>query len=203
MLLVGLTGGIVAGKTTVARMFSELGAEVIDADQIAREIMQPGKKIWKEVVLKFGSEIIDDHQEIDRNRLARIVFSDQEKLECLNKITHPEITLKIKEQIRDIQKHATQDVICMIDAPLLFEAEMNDWMDKIIVVYINREEQIKRLFQRNGLSRSEAIKRIDAQISLEKKVLLADYVIDNRESVGELKDQVVKVWKDLLRCLHA
>lgn len=202
ILIVGLTGGIVAGKTTVAELLKELGAEIIDADEIAHETMRPGEKTWEKIILNFGKEILGDNQEIHRKKLAQIVFSDKEKLDLLNKITHPEIILKIKDRIRKIKVYSTKDVICVVDVPLLFETKMEKWMDKTIVVYLSREEQIKRLFNRDGLSRNEAIKRIDSQIPMEKKVLLADYVIDNHLSIEKTKIQVFKVWENLENYLH-
>jgi dephospho-CoA kinase len=199
---VGLTGGIVSGKSTVARMFRQLGADIIDADNIARAIVQPGEKAWKNIVHYFGKEILKDNQEINRKELARIVFADKEKLEKLNKITHPEIVAIIKNKIEEMRsKDSSDGTICIIEVPLLFEANLEGMMDKIIVVYLNREEQIKRLLIRNSLTQEEAINRIDSQIPMEKKLKKADYVIDNGASLGHTRIQVKQIWQELRQLL--
>ena len=202
MLIVGLTGGIVSGKSTVARMFKQLGADTIDADNIARIIVQPGKKAWKNIVHYFGKEILKDNQEINRKELARIVFADKEKLEKLNNITHPEIMAIIKNKIEEMRsKGCVNATISIIEVPLLFEAGMEYMMDRIIVVYLNREEQIKRLHIRNNLTQEEAINRIDSQMSLEKKLKKADYVIDNSASLSHTRIQVKQIWQELSQLL--
>ena len=200
MLVIGLTGGIVSGKTTVAWMFKELGAKIIDADMIAREIVQPHKKAWKEIVENFGEEILKENQEINRKKLGNIVFSNQTKLNYLNKITHPVIIENIKMQLSQISQQATRDnkeIICIVDAPLLFEARLAGMMDRNIVVYIPEKEQIVRLVKRDGISRQEALKRIRAQMSLKVKISLADYVIDNSLSPENTKQQVIQLWRKL------
>lgn len=202
VLIVGLTGGIVSGKSTVARMFKQLGADTIDADNIARIIVQPGKKAWKNIVHYFGKEILKDNQEINRKELARIVFADKEKLEKLNNITHPEIMAIIKNKIEEMRsKDCVNATISIIEVPLLFEAGMEYMMDRIIVVYLNREEQIKRLHIRNNLTQEEAINRIDSQMSLEKKLKKADYVIDNSASLSHTRIQVKQIWQELSQLL--
>lgn len=203
MLIVGLTGGIVSGKTTIAKMFQELGAQVIDADEIARKVVRPGEKAWQGIVEYFGPEILRDDLEINRKKLADIVFSNKEKLAVLNSITHPEITLMIKKQINQLKNKYQKDIICIVEAPLLFEAHLEDMMDKIIVVYLNREEQLKRLLLRNNLTREEAIQRIESQMPLEEKLSRADYVIDNCFSLQQTKKKVLQVWKELEKDLSA
>lgn len=202
MLIVGLTGGIVSGKTTVAKIFKRLGAKIIDLDEIAREIVNPQQKAWKKIVQNFGVEILKDNQEINRKKLAKIVFSNQEKLNLLNQITHPVIIEVMKKQLNQISNQASEDVICIIDAPLLFEAHIENMMDKIIVVYINEKEQMSRLLKREGLSKDDAIKRIRAQIPIEEKVHLADYVIDNSFSIEQTKEQAFQLWVELNNLLH-
>jgi dephospho-CoA kinase len=200
MLVVGLTGGIVSGKTTVARMFKELGAKIIDADIIAREIVQPNKKAWTKIVENFGEEILKENQEINRKKLGSIVFSNQTKLNLLNKITHPVIIENIKLHLSQIRQQATrdnEDVTCIIDAPLLFEAQLEKLMDKTIVVYISEKEQLIRLLKRDGMPIEEAHKRIRAQMPLKVKTNLADYVIDNSLSPENTKKQVIHLWKKL------
>ena len=203
MLIVGLTGGIVSGKTTIAKMFQELGAQVIDADEIARKVVRPGEKAWQGIVEYFGPEILRDDLEINRKKLADIVFSNKEKLAVLNSITHPEIILMLKKQINQLKNKYQKNIICIVEAPLLFEAHLEDMMDKIIVVYLNREEQLKRLLLRNNLTREEAIQRIESQMPLEEKLSRADYVIDNCFSLQQTKKQVLQVWKELEHALSA
>lgn len=205
ILVIGLTGGIVSGKTTVAKIFKELGAKVIDVDLIAREIVQPPKKTWKKIVENFSEEILKENQEIDRKKLGRVVFSNQAKLNLLNKITHPIIIEVIKKQLSQIRQRAKQynkDVICIVDAPLLFEARLTEMMDKTIVVYISEKEQIIRLLKRNGISANEALKRIKAQMPLKEKIFLADYVIDNSKSPEDTKKEVFQLWKKLNEILQ-
>ncbi|HNR65100.1 MAG TPA: dephospho-CoA kinase [Atribacterota bacterium] len=202
ILIVGLTGGIVSGKSTVAKMFKQLGAQIIDADKIARSIVQPGEKAWQSIVENFGRGILSDNQELNRKELARIVFADKEKLETLNRITHPEITAIIKDKIERMRrKNITKESICIVEAPLLFEAHLEEMMDKIIVVYLNREEQIRRLLLRNNLTQQEAIDRIESQMPLEEKVQRADYIIDNCTSINQTKKQVKQVWSELKQLL--
>ena len=201
MLIVGLTGGIVSGKSTVAKMFKQLGAQVIDADEIARIIVRPGKKAWQNIVEYFGKEILYDNQEINRRELARIVFADKEKLEILNKITHPEVTAIINMKINQMRNNGNKELICIIEAPLLFEAHLEYMMNKIIVVYLSREEQLKRLLIRNSLTEEDAIKRIESQMPMEEKLQQADYVINNCFSLVQTKKQVRQVWQELKKSL--
>ncbi len=203
MLIVGLTGGIVSGKTTIAKMFQELGAQVIDADEIARKVVRPGEKAWQGIVEYFGPGILREDLEINRKKLADIVFSNKEKLAVLNSITHPEIILMLKKQINQLKNKYQKNIICIVEAPLLFEAHLEDMMDKIIVVYLNREEQLKRLLLRNNLTREEAIQRIESQMPLEEKLSRADYVIDNCFSLQQTKKKVLQVWKELEKNLSA
>ncbi len=197
MLMVGLTGGIVSGKSTVSEMFRQLGAQVIDADQIAHTIVSPGEKAWHSIVEYFGKEILIKNQQINRKKLAKIVFADKKKLEMLNSITHPEIMAVINRRICQLKSNYNQDLICIIDAPLLFEANLADRMDKIIVVFISQEEQTKRLLLRDNFTEEEALRRIQSQIPLTSKLSWADYVIDNSFSREQTKKQVEQVWEKL------
>lgn len=197
MLMVGLTGGIVSGKSTVSEMFRQLGAQVIDADQIAHTIVSPGEKAWHSIVEYFGKEILIKNQQINRKKLAKIVFADKKKLEMLNSITHPEIMAVINQRICQLKSNYNQDLICIIDAPLLFEANLAGRMDKIIVVFISQEEQTKRLLLRDNFTEEEALRRIQSQIPLTSKLSWADYVIDNSFSREQTKKQVEQVWEKL------
>lgn len=203
MLVVGLTGGIVSGKSTVAEMFQQLGAKIIDADQIAHAIICPGEIAWQEIVDYFGEEILGSNLHIDRKKLGNIVFSNKEKLTVLNNITHPKIITVIHAQIKRLRENYTRDLICIIDVPLLFEAHLEGMMDTIVVVYIDKEEQLKRLVIRNNLCEEGALRRMASQMPLEKKLSLADYTIDNSFSREQTRIQVRKVWAELKKRLSA
>jgi len=196
-LIIGLTGGIVSGKTTVADMFRELGADIIDADIIAREVVRPKKKAWEKIVKHFGVGILRENQEINRKKLGNIVFSDKNKLKLLNQITHPEITELIKKKLENIINNNNRNNVCIVDVPLLFETGFENMMNKIIVVYLDPKKQINRLMKRNNLTREDALKRIKTQIPIEEKVKMADYIIDNSNSLEYTKKQVLHLWEEL------
>ena len=198
-LIVGLTGGIVGGKSTVASMFKDLGAKIIDADKLGHSVILPHKPAWKKIVNLFGKDILRNDLTIDREKLGKIVFTNQALLKKLNEITHPEIIEMIKKEI-DLVKNTNhnQGKILIIDAALIYEAKIGRLMDKIIVVYINEDEQIKRLINRNNLSKRDALQRIKSQMPMKEKAEMADYVIDNSSSLDETKKQVEKIWRSLV-----
>ncbi len=177
MILVGLTGGVATGKSTVAKMFRRCGAIVIDADELARTVVQPGKPAWREIVRAFGRGILNRDRTIDRHALGTIVFHDEKKLRRLERIIHPRVS---REQTRLAKQAAKKDpkAIVIYDVPLLFEAGIDTRVDQIIVVTADREAQIARLKKRNGLTRAEALRRIRSQMPLSKKARSADIVID-------------------------
>jgi dephospho-CoA kinase len=186
MKIVGLTGNIASGKSVVASMFRELGASIIDADQIARLVVEPGQPAWKEIVERFGEEVLNSDGTINRSRLGEIVFRDGEKREELNRITHPRIIEKIKELIEKHRKEA---------ALIAERGGMKPIISDLIVVTADEETQISRLTQRVGLSREEALLRIKSQMPISEKVKHATYVIDNSGNLEETRDQVKKVWE--------
>jgi len=198
-LIVGLTGGIVGGKSTVASIFKDLGAKIIDADKLGHSVILPNKPAWKKIVKIFGKDILQNDLTIDREKLGKIVFANQTLLKKLNEITHPEITKMIKKEI-NLAKNKTpnQEKVLIIDAALIYEAKIDRFMDKIIVVYIDKDEQIKRLIKRNNLSKDEALQRVRSQIPMEEKAKIADYVIDNSNSLNKTKEQVEKIWQELM-----
>jgi len=198
-LIVGLTGGIVGGKSTVALMFRDLGAKIIDADKLGHDVILPNKPAWKKIVKIFGKDVLQNDLTIDREKLGKIVFANQALLKKLNEVTHPEITKIIKKEI-NLVKHAThnQEKVLIIDAALIYEAKIDRFMDKIIVVYIDKDKQISRLIKRNNLSKDEASQRIRSQIPMEEKARMADYVIDNSNSLSKTREQVEKIWQSIL-----
>jgi dephospho-CoA kinase len=198
MLLVGLTGGIGSGKSTVSAMLAERGAEVIDADRIAREVVMPGTHAWCKIRDHFGPEVLFPDGSIDRQVLANIVFSDKSKLALLNEITHPAILKRIAERLEDAQY---RDVIVVLDAALLIETGLAQRVDVLIVTHSPTEVQVKRL-QAMGMPSVQAQARIAAQTSPEERLARADIVIDNAGSLEDLVMQVDETWKELER-LHA
>ncbi|SEF90145.1 dephospho-CoA kinase [Caloramator fervidus] len=195
-MVVGLTGGIATGKSTVSKIIAEKGIVVIDADRISREIVKPGEVAYKKIVEFFGEEILSENGEIDRKKLRNIVFNDYNKLKVLNEITHPEILKKILIKIEDLKSKGEK--ICVLDAALLIEANFHKFVDKVILVYCDIEIQISRLMKRDNLSREEAINIINSQMSFEQKKKYADYLIDNSKDIDFTKKQVDRVLNSIL-----
>jgi dephospho-CoA kinase len=195
MLLVGLTGGIASGKTTVAREFLRLGAYLIDADELAHQVMQPGEPAWQKVVDCFGPQILKSDQQIDRVRLGEMVFADGLLLAKLNEIVHPLVILEEKKRIARIIKQDDSAII-VVDVPLLIETKHHRQMHKIMVVVAAEDIQIQRLLLR-GLSQVQARARIAAQLPLAEKLKYADFVIDNNGSLEQTYRQVQDIFAEL------
>lgn len=177
MILIGLTGGVATGKSTVAQMFKQCGAVVIDADALAREVVQPDKPAWRDVVRTFSKKVLNPDRTINRQALGSIVFRYPAKRRRLERIIHPRVA---REQQRLTREAARKDptAVVLYDVPLLFEAGIDKRVQKIIVVTADQQTQIARLKKRNGLSRAEALRRIRSQMPLAKKAQMADLVID-------------------------
>ena len=177
MILVGLTGGVATGKSTVARMFKRCGAVVIDADRLAHEVVTPSKPAWHAIVNTFGNEILNTDRSINRHALGSVVFRDKAKLRHLEQIIHPRVA---REQVRLTKQAARENpkAVVIYDVPLLFEAGIDKRVDKTIVVTVDQATQIARLKKRNGLTESEARRRVKSQLPLAKKTARADYVLD-------------------------
>jgi dephospho-CoA kinase len=197
MLLVGLTGGIASGKSTVSAMLAERGAEVIDADHIARQVVMPGTHAWHKIRDHFGPGVLFPDGTIDRQALADIVFSDPAKLTVLNEITHPEIFARIADRL---EAHHDQDVVVVLDAALLIEAGLADGADVVVVTHSPREIQVERLAAK-GMGSRDAEARISAQLAPEKRLARADIVIDNTGSLEDLARRVDELWEELQRRL--
>jgi dephospho-CoA kinase len=193
MLLVGLTGGIASGKSTVSAMLAELGAEVIDADHIARQVVLPGTPAWCKIRDHFGPGVLHPDGQLDRQALADMVFADKSKLALLNEITHPAIFARIADRL---EAHHDQDVVVVLDAALLIEAGLAEGVDVVVVVHSPREIQVERLAAK-GVGSQDARNRIAAQLEPEKRLARADIVIDNSGSLEDLSRQVDKLWKEL------
>jgi dephospho-CoA kinase len=196
MILIGLTGSVATGKSTVAKMFKKCGAIVIDADELAREVVQPGKPAWREIVRTFGRRILNLDRTIDRHALGAIVFHDKKKLRHLERIIHPRVA---REQIRLTKQAAKNDpkAVVIYDVPLLFEAGIDKRVDKTVVVAATRKTQIMRLKNRNGLTRAEALRRIRSQMPLAMKRLRADYILDGTKNRASLSRDISRLFEDL------
>ena len=199
MYLVGLTGGIGSGKSTVAARLVEHGAELVDADQVAREVVEPGKPAYAKLVEHFGREILDDEGFIDRPRLGAIVFGDESKRAVLNELTHPPVIAEIASRLELLQAF---DGVVIIDVPLLVESGVARNYEAIVVVAARPETQLDRLVKLRGMSATEAQNRIDAQAPLDEKLAIATHVIWNEGTLDELYAEVDVVGKDLVRRAH-
>lgn len=196
MKVIGLTGGIASGKSTVSRMLRQKGAYIIDADEIAKDIVKPGKPAWEDIVRHFGRDILDESGNIKRKMLGKIVFSDEKKLKLLNRITHPGIVDRIKEELEASRRR--NEKVVVIDAALLLEIGLDVLTDEVWVVVVDEKTQIDRLIKREGtLSYTEAVERIRAQMPLEEKLKFATRIIDNSGTIEETQKQVDEIWREI------
>ncbi|MCD6224362.1 MAG: dephospho-CoA kinase [Deltaproteobacteria bacterium] len=195
-LLLGVTGGIAGGKTTVSKMLEELGAPIVDFDLIARKVVEPGKPAWKKIVEYFGKQVLQDNETLDRKKLSDIVFGDLEKRKKLESFTHPEIYDEFIEQVNQIAS-AIPDPVIQVVIPLLIEVNLPYMFDKILVVHIPQEMQIERLAQRDGISSAEAANILKSQLPIDDKIRFADFKINNTDSLEETEAQVKELWKTL------
>ncbi len=195
MLVVGLTGGICSGKSTVAAMFARLGAAVIDADRVAHELQEPGQPLYEAIVSAFGREVVGEDGRIDRRKLGAMVFADPKARARLEDILHPAI---VEECERRIQQAGTSGAaVCLLDAALLIESGRQARFDMVILVEASEAVQIDRLMARMGLSRDEALQRIRLQMPREEKRRHASLVIENGRPLEETERQVKAAWERL------
>ncbi|WP_374719974.1 dephospho-CoA kinase [Parageobacillus toebii] len=193
-LTIGLTGGIASGKSTVTKMLRGLGIPVIDADQVARDVVKVGEEAYEQIIKTFGQDILQENGEIDRAKLGAIVFYNEQERKKLNAIVHPAVRRRmLAEKEAYVQKGAKTIVL---DIPLLFESELTHLIDKIIVVYVDDDIQLERLMKRNGFSEEEALARIRSQMPLHEKVKKADAVINNNGTIEETKQQLLRILKE-------
>ena len=193
MLLVGLTGGIGSGKSTVARMLAARGAVVLDADVLAREVVEPGTPGFHAVLERFGDAVRSSDGSLDRSRLAAIVFADDEARRDLEAIVHPQVRVRIAEAAA---AHADSDAVVVVDSPLLIETGAHESFPVVIVVTAPDDARIARLTAR-GMGEADARARMAAQMPLEEKATHADVLLDNGGSEAELESQVDRLWADL------
>lgn len=194
-VVVGLTGGIGSGKSTVARMLEESGARIVDADRIAREVVAPGTEGLEAVRARFGGAVFDLDGRLDRAALGAIVFSDAKARADLEAITHPRIAaVAAQETARAIAEHVP---VVVYEAALIVENRLYEGLDALIVVACAEQTQVRRVVERDGLSEDEARRRLSAQLPLAEKVKVADYVVDNDGTLDETRSQVDAIWRKL------
>ncbi|MGV2622370.1 UNVERIFIED_CONTAM: dephospho-CoA kinase [Halobacillus marinus] len=192
-VVIGLTGSIASGKSTISAMFKELGIPVVDADVISRKVVEPGEAAYTRIVEAFGSDILLEDRTIDRKKLGGVVFSNEEKRKELNGIVHPEVRKEMVRQRECYKEEGHRAVV--LDIPLLFESKLTVYVEKTLVVYVEEETQLRRLMERDQSTSEDAEARIASQIPVKKKAALADAVIDNNGSVEQSFDQL----KDILQ----
>jgi len=191
-IIIGVTGSFGSGKTTVSSFLKSFGAGVIDADKIAHQVISPGSSCRGRLVQLFGKDILSQGDRVDRKKLGKIVFENRKLVDRLNRLVHPEVIKIIKQNIK-----CAKNNILILDAPLLIESGLNKVVDYLIVVKVKKDEQFKRIEKRTALGKTEITKRIKSQMSLQDKVRLADFVIDNSGTLQNTKKQVREVWKSM------
>ncbi|QQE78010.1 dephospho-CoA kinase [Alicyclobacillus sp. SO9] len=195
-MIVGLTGSIATGKSTVTKMLREVGAHVVDADVWARNVVEKGSDGLREIVEMFGPAVLNPDGTLNRQALGSIVFHDKSARESLNAITHPKIRNGMKKETEMFaHKHPDEPVVW--DVPLLFEGDTRHLVDVSILVYVDEQTQLQRLMARDGISQEDAMARIASQIPIDRKKSFADYVIDNSNSLENTKEQVQRLWRKL------
>ena len=196
MIVIGLTGGIASGKSTISDMLRELGAVVIDVDIVGREVVSHGSIAYNRIIESFGRDILMPDGEINRKRLGNIVFSDEEKLRLLNDITHPAIIESVNAEIEALRKQHKKAVV--IDAAILIEMGLNKNVDYVWLVAVSRETQLKRVMERDKLTCEDAWNRINAQMTNEERMKYADAVIDTTYPINIVTNRVKELWYNLL-----
>lgn len=196
MLIVGVTGGVASGKTTVSRMFEKEGAYLIDADQIARELVQPRRPAWKEIVRVFGREILQKDGTVDRKRLAKQTFVDSKQRRLLNDILHPRIKREVRKRVKAIEKKDPEAIV-IFDAPLLVETGAHHEVDRVVVITSKETQQIERMKKRADMSEEETRRIIASQTPLEEKMKVADFIIRNEGPIQKTQKRVSEVFQQL------
>ena len=196
MVVIGVTGGVGTGKSTVAKMFQELGAMVLDADAMAHQLMEPKRLAWRRVVELFGEDVLNEDQTINRRRLAQVVFRDSERRRQLEEIIHPPVLRQIKQRLHRLRR-LRRILAVVLDVPLLVEVGAQGMVDTLVVVTAPRDVQSQRLRNRYG-DTEEVEARIAAQMDLSAKAALADYVVDNADGMVATRTQVKRIWEQLV-----
>ena len=195
-MIVGLTGGVATGKSLVSTELERLGARVVDADVTAREVVEPGSPVLKEIAREFGPEAIKDDGTLDRAYVGGIVFSDPARLKRLNAITHPTIRRRLRAEAEGVRK-ADPGALVVLDVALLIENGLDAEVDRVVVVYADRKTQVRRLIARNGLDAERARDMVDSQMPVSEKAARADYVIDNTGTREETLERTRALYLEL------
>lgn len=197
MFIVGITGGLATGKSTVSGMFARLGAKVMDADKIVHDLIKPGGKSVSQIKKTFGPQVVSEGG-INRKALAEIVFKDKTKLKKLEAILHPRLRSIIKGELKKLKKNGFKGVV-VLDVPLLFEAGMDRQVDMTIVVKTSRDSQIQRAVKKMNITRQQVLSRIKSQMPMKEKLQRADVVIDNSKTINETTKKVKQIWLKVQR----
>jgi len=192
--VIGLTGGIASGKSTVSRILKNAGAVIIDADRIARDVVKKGLPAYQEIIDAFGENVLSPDGAIDRTVLGDIIFNDPQKKQLLNRIVHPYVSKETNLQLKHIEK-THPNTIVILDIPLLLEAQMQKDLSEVIVVYVPEYTQIERLMQRDGISEADARARVRSQMPIEEKKDLATIVIDNSGTRENTRKQTLEIFQ--------
>ena len=194
MLKIGLTGGIASGKSLVSQYFSELGIDIIDADQIARDLFKPNSTHLLSLTEHFGKNVLDHNKELNRKALAKIVFSDSSQLEWLNQFTHPLVNKEMRSQLEKVKSdYVILDIPLLIDKGAKIPSRLTPFVDRVLVVKTDMDTQINRIIERDNRTKEEALAIINNQSSLQEKLALADDVIDNNQTKQSVKEQVIQL----------
>jgi len=193
MRVIGLTGGIATGKSTVSKQFAAKGYEVVDADEIVHELQAPGSEVLKEIEQAFGPGVLNADESLNRQQLAQMIFSDEQARQRLNEIIHPKVVLEIKERIATSRAN-----LLFLDVPLLFEVGLDQLTDANVVVYAPPHIQLERLMRRDQIDGHQAQAKVDSQLSIDAKVKRADFVIDNGGTLAELDANVEEILETMI-----
>lgn len=201
MQVIGLTGGIATGKSTVSGILKNAGAVIIDADRIARDVVKKGLPAYQEIIDAFGDNVLSPDGQIDRSVLGDIIFNDPRKKQLLNRIVHPYVRKDTNFQLKHIEKNYP-DAIVILDVPLLMEAQMHKDLSEVILVYAPEHTQIKRLMQRDGISEAAALARVRSQMPIDEKKDLATIVIDNSGTRKDTRKQTLEIFQRFKKQIH-
>lgn len=195
MKIIGLTGGIASGKSLVADILAELGAVVIDADRLAREVVTPGTEPYRMIIETFGDNVLQTDGTLNRKALGRIVFADPDARARLERITHPAILALGKKRLDEERSKGTAVVFYVV--PLLLEVGLASSVDEVWIVYADDETQMERLMKRDGIGRDEALRKVAAQMPMDEKIKLGKVIIDNSGTAEETRQKVIELWREL------
>ncbi len=195
LYVIGLTGGIASGKSTIARMLQDLGAEIIDADRVGHQVLEPGQPALAEVIAAFGSQYLTAEGTLDRRALGELVFNDSPAREKLNRLVHPRIRHRLEEKLRALQRKPPRSRIAVIEAAVLIEAKWTDGVDRVVAISAQQSTQMARLIAERGLSPAAAAARIHSQIPLSHRLRAADEVLNGDQSLEDLRVEVRRAWE--------